>query len=72
MLFFRERLTLLRVGLCLLVITGVILVAQPTFIFQNGIITSGQNETSRELIQHDTKFYIGVIISLLCACSGYR
>ena len=64
----------MKICLCFLVIGGVILVVQPTFIFGSEIKEIAKNTTtykdnSVSLVQHGHKKTIGAIIGLVCALS---
>ena len=71
--FFRERITVLKSSLCLIVVTGVVLVVQPTFIFDD-LEVSNVNVTKSPSTHfspiQDTTFYLGIGIAVLCASSS--
>ena len=72
----RQKLTFLKTLLCTLVIGGVILVVQPTFIFGSDQIemlkknSLNQTDTKITPMPHENEKTIGVIISLICALSA--
>jgi len=74
--FLKQKLTPLKLCLCLLVVGGVILVVQPTFIFGSHLLqiskntTNDQKETTVSPMEPEHKKTIGTIISLLCALSA--
>ena len=71
---FRHKLTPLKVSLCLLVVTGVILVVQPSFIFgekHNFINTTEYTQETSILPKlPEYNMTLGALISLVCALSA--
>jgi drug/metabolite transporter (DMT)-like permease len=61
-IFLSEKLTALKVSLCLSVVAGVVLVVQPTFIFGLARTESTPEDLST--------YYLGVAVSLVCASSA--
>lgn len=70
--FFRQKLTILKIFFCLLVIVGVVLVVQPTFLFAATIEVSSQNVTTKvpKELENSSNYAIGTLIGLTCAFSA--
>ena len=66
LIIFRERIAIPTIAACILTLSGVICVAQPTFLFSRSKI---KNESSQEILTiHDNnKYSYGMLLAVSCA-----
>ena len=65
---FRQRLTILKICLSLLVVTGLVFVVQPTFIFGN--VEKLEQNFTQQIEDNQYSTTLGSIVGLICAFSA--
>lgn len=68
MIIFRERISLITVLAMICTLTGVVFVAQPTFIFPTNSISSNQT-LAKEFEADNSQRFLGLSLALICALS---